>query len=30
MTECSSHKTQNVYPNLNSVPLSAIPLNDQQ
>ena len=30
MTECSSHKTHNVYPNLNSVPLSAIPLNDQQ
>ena len=25
MTECSSHETQNIYPNLN-----AIPLNDPQ
>ena len=30
MTECDSNKRHNIYPNLNSVPLNAIPLNDQQ
>ena len=30
MTECNSHETQNVYPNLNAILLSATPLNDQQ
>ena len=30
MTECNSHETHNIYPNLNVVPLSAVPLNDQQ
>ena len=35
MTECNSHKANNKYPNLNSVslsatPLNAVPLNDQQ
>ena len=29
-TECSYHETYHIYPNLNSVPLNAIPLNDQQ
>ena len=29
-TECNYHETHNIYPNLNSVPLNAIPLNDQQ
>ena len=27
---CDSHETHNKYPNLNAVPLSATPLNDQQ
>ena len=30
MTECNSHETHNIYPNLNGAPLSATPLNDQQ
>ena len=30
MTECNSHETHNIYPNLNSVPLNKIPLNDEQ
>ena len=30
MTECDSNKRHNIYPNMNSVPLNAIPLNDQQ
>ena len=30
VTECNSHETQYIYPNLNSVPLHAITLNDQQ
>ena len=30
MTECNSHETQNIYPNLNAILLSATPLNDQQ
>ena len=30
MTECNSHETHYIYPNLNSVPLHAITLNDQQ
>ena len=30
MTECGSNKRHNIYPNMNSVPLNAIPLNDQQ
>ena len=29
-TECNSHETQNIYPNLNSVQLNAVPLNNQQ
>ena len=30
MTECNSHETHSIYPNLNSVPLNKIPLNDEQ
>ena len=30
MTECSSHETHNIYPNLNSFSLNAVLLNDQQ
>ena len=30
MTECGSNKRHNIYPNMNSVPLNAIPLNDHQ
>ena len=30
MTECISHKTHNIYPNLNAIPMSAVSLNDQQ
>ena len=30
MTECSSHETHNIYPNLNSLSLKAVPMNDQQ
>ena len=35
MTECNSHETHNIYPNLNSIslsatPLNAVPLNNQQ
>ena len=30
MTECNSHETHNIYPNLNSVPLNKISLNDEQ
>ena len=30
MTECDSNKRHNIYRNLNSVPLNAIPLNDQK
>ena len=30
MTECNSHETHNIYPNLNGASLSATPLNDQQ
>ena len=29
-TECNSHETHNIYPNLNAIPLSATLLNDQQ
>ena len=29
MTECNSHETHNIYPDLNAIPLSASPLNDQ-
>ena len=30
MTECNSHETHNIYSNLNSVSLNAVPLNDQE
>ena len=30
MTECNSHETHNIYPNLNAIALSATLLNDQQ
>ena len=30
MTECNSHETHYIYPNLNSVPLHAVTRNDQQ
>ena len=30
MTECNSHETNNIYPNLNSVLLSGVSLNDLQ
>ena len=30
MTECSSHETHNIYPNLNAIQLSATLLNDQE
>ena len=30
MTECNSHETHNICPNLNSVSLNAVPLNDQE
>ena len=35
MTECNSHEAHNIYPNLNSIslsatPLNAVPLNNQQ
>ena len=30
MTECNSHETPNIYPNLNAIPLNVIPLNNQQ
>ena len=30
MTECNSHRAHNMYPNLNSVSMNAVPLNDQQ
>ena len=29
MIECSSHETHNMYPNLNAIPLNAVPLNYQ-
>ena len=29
-TECNSHETHKIYPNLNAIPLSATPLNDQK
>ena len=29
MIECNSHETHNIYPNLNAIPLNAVPLNDQ-
>ena len=29
-TECDSHETHNIYPNLNAIPLSATLFNDQQ
>ena len=30
MSECNSHETLKMYPNLSVTPLSAAPLNDQQ
>ena len=30
MTECNSHETHNIYPNLNAIPLTTTPLNHQQ
>ena len=30
MSECSSHETFNIHPNLNSVLLNTFPLNDQK
>ena len=30
MNECNCHEAHNIYPNLNSVSLNAIPLNDQK
>ena len=30
MTERNSHETHHIYPNLNSLSLHAVPLNDQQ
>ena len=30
MTECNSHETLNIYPNLNVIPLNAVLQNDQK